>query len=226
MSDEEKFSSKIQSILRPARTIPRTKWTAASRWELNFSRFLILLSGLFLFGFGEALLFKANLGNSPWAVFAQGISKRSGISVGIATFFISGVVLLLWLPFNQYPGLGTICNMIFVAMSLQIGIDHFPTLSGLGEKIPAILLGIAMVGLGSGFYITCGLGAGPRDGLMTAIHKKTQIRVGRVRLFLELLVFLIGWLLGGVVGIGTALFALLIGNSVAFGFKIVSKYSI
>ena len=226
MGEDEKLFEKIQHILRPARTIPRTKWTASHKWEMSFPRILILLCGLFLFGFGEALLFKANLGNSPWAVFAQGVSKRTGISVGIATFAISGLVLLLWLPFGQFPGLGTLFNMIFVAMSLQIGIDHFPNFSGTLEKILAILLGVAMVGIGSGFYITCGLGAGPRDGLMTAIHKKTQIRVGRVRLYIELMVFLIGWLLGGVVGLGTAIFALLIGNSVAFGFKFVARYSI
>ena len=114
-------------------------------------------------------------------------------------------------------------NMIFVATAFQVGIDHFPQIANTFMKYVIAILGIAIVGLGSGFYITCGLGPGPRDGLMTALHKKTKVRVGRVRLVNELIVFLIGWILGGTVGIGTALFALLIGNSVAFGFKFVSK---
>ena len=181
--------------------------------------------GLALFGFGEAFLFKAGLGNSPWAVFAQGVSKKTDLTVGEATFLISAIVLAIWFPLNEKPGLGTISNMLVIAVALQIGIDHFPKFSAIYSQLLAIIFGIGLVGLGSGLYITCGLGPGPRDGLMTAIHHKTGIRVSRVRTTLEILVFLIGWSLGGVVGIGTALFALLIGNSVAFGFKFVSKFS-
>jgi uncharacterized protein len=215
----------LGNFLRPSRTIPITPWTSKNRWSINPIRALILLSGLSIFGFGEALLFKAGLGNSPWAVFAQGISRHSRLSVGEATFLISAIVLALWLPLNERPGLGTVSNMVVIAMALQLGIDHFPKFNSPLSQIFAILFGISLVGLGSGFYITCGLGPGPRDGLMTALHKKTGVRVGRVRLTLELLVFLIGWALGGTVGLGTALFALLIGNSVALSFKLVSKFS-
>lgn len=218
------FFNRLGEIFRPARTIPRTSWTSDHRWKLTPSRALILIFGLSIFGFGEALLFRAGLGNSPWAVFAQGISRHSNLSIGEATFLISAIVLAIWFPLNERPGLGTIANMVVIATALQIGIDHFPTFKSLPSKILAILLGIGLVGIGSGFYITCGLGPGPRDGLMTALHKKTGIRVGRVRLTLELLVFTLGWILGGTVGIGTALFALLIGNSVALSFKLVSRF--
>lgn len=219
------FKRKLADLLRPAKTIPRTPWTSSHRWELTPLRAFILLLGLSLFGFGEALLFKAGLGNSPWAVFAQGISKKSGLSVGEATFLVSAVVLAIWFPLNERPGIGTISNMIVIAVAMQLGIDHFPIFNTLPLKLIAILLGIGLVGLGSGFYITCGLGPGPRDGLMTALHHKTGIRVSRVRMSLEILVLLIGWILGGVVGVGTALFAVLIGNSVAIGFKLVTIFS-
>jgi uncharacterized membrane protein YczE len=218
------FFERLAHILRPARTIPKTPWTSANQWDLGVTRLLLLLLGLSCFGFGEAFLFKANLGNSPWAVFAQGIAHETGFSIGWASFLISGVVLLLWIPLGNKPGFGTLMNMVFIAITLQLGIDHLPAIHGAPIKIATILFGIALVGIGSGFYITCGLGPGPRDGLMTGIHKKTGIRVSRARLFIEILVFLLGWALGGTVGLGTALFALLIGNSVALGFKFVSIF--
>ena len=175
--------------------------------------FVVLLFGLSLFGFGEALIVKAGLGNSPWVVFAQGVSRHTNISVGEATFFISAVILAIWFPLNERPGLGTLANMVVIAMTLQVGLDHFPVFANLPSQLIAVFAGIALVGIGSGFYITCGLGPGPRDGLMTALHQKTGVRVGRVRMSIEILVFLIGALLGGKVGLGTALFALLIGRT-------------
>ena len=222
---ESNFWKRFIAFLRPARTIPTTPWTSKNRWQITPLRGIILFFGLTLFGFGEAFLFKAGLGNSPWAVFAQGVSKKTNLTVGEATFLISAIVLAIWFPLNEKPGLGTVSNMLVIAIALQIGIDHFPKFQSIHSQLLAIIFGIGLVGLGSGFYITCGLGPGPRDGLMTAIHHRTGIRVSRVRTTLEVLVFLIGWSLGGVVGIGTALFALLIGNSVAFGFKFVSKFS-
>ena len=222
---EANFFKRMSEILRPARTIPRTPWTSDHRWKLTPLRTIVLLFGLSIFGFGEALLLKAGLGNSPWAVLAQGLTRHSNLNVGEATFLISAAVLAIWFPLNEKPGLGTIANMFVIAITFEIGVDHFPNVTTFIVQIFFILSGIALIGIGSGFYITCGLGPGPRDGLMTALHHKTGIRVGRVRLILEILVFLIGWALGGTVGLGTALFALLIGNSVAFGFKFVSIFS-
>ena len=222
---ESNLWKRFIAFLRPARTIPITPWTLKNRWQITPLSGIILFFGLTLFGFGEAFLFNAGLGNSPWSVFAQGVSKKTNLTVGEATFLISAIVLAIWFPLNEKPGLGTVSNMLVIAVALQIGIDHFPKFQSIHSQLLAIVFGIGLVGLGSGFYITCGLGPGPRDGLMTAIHHRTGIRVSRVRTTLEILVFLIGWSLGGVVGIGTVLFALLIGNSVALGFKFVSKFS-
>lgn len=208
----------------PHRTIPHTSWAAATRWDLSLRRVTILLSGLSIFGLGEALLIQSNLGNSPWTVLAQGLSLHSPLTIGESTFLISSIVLSIWLPLGERPGFGTLANMVVIAISLQIGISTIPSVQhNTILSILMILIGIGAVGIGSAFYITCALGPGPRDGLMTALHKRTGIRVGRVRLFIEVLALTFGIALGGRAGLGTALFALLIGNSVAIAFTIVHK---
>jgi uncharacterized membrane protein YczE len=145
------------------------------------------------------------------------------MSIGFATLVISTFVLLLWIPLREKPGFGTISNIVLIATFIQVGTQIFPEQSSMSTGILFDLIGIAMVGLGSSLYITCGLGPGPRDGAMTGVHYRTGIRVGRVRLGIELVVLVIGWLLGGTVGIGTALFALLIGQSVAIFLGIVAR---
>lgn len=214
----------LRRILTPARTIPRTPWTAEGRWSINPQRLLVLLVGLTIFGLGDALLIQSHIGNAPWSVLAQGISRHSPLSIGLATFLISGVVLLLWIPLRQSPGFGTIANLIVIAAAIQWGLNIFPTpLHSYVAKLGYVFLGIGLVGIGSALYITCGLGPGPRDGLMTALHRKTGIRIGRVRLGIEITALIIGALLGGRIGLGTALFALLIGNSIAVALNIVHK---
>jgi len=213
-------------FLRPSKTIPRTRWTATSRWSLKFDRVLILVFGLTIFGFGDACLINAHIGNAPWSVLAQGLSKHSPLTLGMCTFLISTVVLLLWIPLKEKPGFGTLMNIVFIATAIQIGIDHFPKIDNAPIlQIFYVLLGIYLVGAGSSLYITCGLGPGPRDGLMTALHNRTGVRVGRVRLGIEIVALIIGALLGGRIGIGTALFALFIGNSVATNLNLVGKIS-
>jgi uncharacterized protein len=212
----------LKNLLRPHRTIPRTSWTAHSPWSLSISRVLILTFGLTIFGFGEALLIQSTLGNAPWSVLSQGISRHSSLSLGWATFYLSIVVLLGWIPLKQRPGFGTLANIVVIAFSLQIGTDIFPIQHHtLWIRLAYVFGGIALIGCGSSFYITCGLGPGPRDGLMTGIHRVTGIRVGRVRLFIEIIVLSIGWAAGGRVGIGTLCFALFIGNSVAIWLGLV-----
>jgi uncharacterized membrane protein YczE len=186
-------------------------------------RVLILFVGLIIFGLGDSLLIQGNQGNAPWTVFAQGLTLKTGMSIGFATLVISTFVLLLWIPLREKPGFGTISNIVLIATFIQVGTQIFPEQSSMSTGILFDLIGIAMVGLGSSLYITCGLGPGPRDGAMTGIHYRTGIRVGRVRLGIELVVLVIGWLLGGTVGIGTALFALLIGQSVAIFLGIVAR---
>ena len=208
----------------PHKTIPHTIWAASHRWNLSWLRLSILISGLTVFGFGEALLIQSNAGNSPWTVLAQGFSLHSPLSIGESTFLISALVLCIWLPLGERPGFGTLANMIVIATALQIGISIIPPVHhNLLLSVFMILIGIGAVGIGSAFYITCALGPGPRDGLMTALHKRTGIRVGRVRLFIEMIALSCGIALGGRAGLGTALFALLIGNSVAIAFSMVHK---
>lgn len=206
----------------PSRSIPRTRWRSeGSRWSSRPGTFVVLILGLWLFGTGEAMLVDATLGNAPWTVFAQGISVRAGIAIGWATFATSVVVLLMWIPLRERPGLGTIANAVVIALALQVMIGVLPTPESIGWRLAQVLGGIALVGLGSGLYLTTNLGPGPRDGLMTGIHERTGIAVTPVRLSIEIVVLAIGWLLGGTVGVGTVLFAVLIGPSVGYGLRLV-----
>lgn len=206
----------------PSRSIPRTRWRSeGSRWRSSPSTFVVLILGLWLFGTGEAMLVDATLGNAPWTVFAQGISVRAGIAIGWATFATSVVVLLMWIPLRERPGLGTIANAVVIALALQVMIGVLPTPESIGWRLAQVLGGIALVGLGSGLYLTTNLGPGPRDGLMTGIHQRTGIAVTPVRLSIEVVVLAVGWLLGGTVGVGTVLFAVLIGPSVGYGLRLV-----
>jgi uncharacterized membrane protein YczE len=217
-------SLRALNFFKPSKVVPVTPWTAQSRWSINPLRILILLFGLTIFGFGEALLIQSTLGNSPWAVLSQGLSKHTPLSLGWSTAVISVVVLSLWIPLRQWPGFGTIANIIVIAFALQMGTDWFPIQHhNFALRLLYVLGGIAIIGIGSALYITCGLGPGPRDGLMTGLHRVTGIRVGRVRLTLEIIVMSIGWAMGGRLGIGTFLFALLIGNSFAISLNLVRK---
>jgi len=213
----------LRTLLAPHKTVPITPWRAESRWQLSPTRVLILFVGLIIFGLGDSLLIQGNLGNAPWTVFAQGLTLKTGLSIGEATLLISTFVLLIWIPLREKPGFGTLSNIVLIATFIQVGTQIFPEQNSLVTGIAFDLLGIAMVGLGSALYITCGLGPGPRDGAMTGIHYRTGIRVGRVRLGIEIVVLIIGWLMGGTVGLGTALFALLIGQSVAIFLGIVAR---
>ena len=210
-------------FLRPHKTIPITPWRAASRWDLSVSRVSILFFGLFTFGIGDSLLIQSGLGNAPWSVLAQGLAKTFDSEIGLLTFIVSAIVLLLWIPLKEKPGFGTVANIVIIAGGIQLGIDFIPTTENTIVGLIYVFLGIALVGAGSSLYITCGLGPGPRDGLMTALHHKTGVRVGRVRLAIEGTVLILGALLGGVLGVGTALFALLIGQSIAIFLGIVAR---
>lgn len=186
-------------------------------------RFTILIIGLALFGIGDGLLVVAHIGNAPWSVLAQGLSLRTNIALGWWTFIISTIVLLIWIPLRVKPGFGTIANIVVIATFIQITVDLLPTPPSLWGQLTISIIGVLTVGAGSSLYLTCGLGPGPRDGLMTALHYRTGLPVGRVRLFIELVVLSLGWSLGGRVGIGTVLFALFIGYSVSFWLGIVGR---
>ncbi len=210
-------------FLRPHRTIPHTSWAGRHRWDLSPKRTFFLCFGLLIFGLGDSLFVQSGTGNAPWTVLAEGVSKRLDISLGFSTFTISTVVLLLWIPLREKPGFGTIANIVIIASSIQLGVTIFPRANNYLTGVAMDIIGIAMVGMGSALYITCALGQGPRDGLMTALHHRTGVRVGRVRLGIESTVLILGTLLGGTVGLGTALFALLIGQSIAISLGVVSR---
>ena len=214
---------KVAKFLAPHKTIPHTPWRADHRWQLSPSRVGILFFGLAIFGLGDSLLIQGNIGNAPWTVFAQGVALKSGWSIGLSTFIISIFVLLIWIPLRERPGFGTLANIVIIAIFIEVGTSIFPEQENYFSGIAFSLTGIAMVGVGSALYITCGLGPGPRDGAMTGIHGLTGIRVSRVRLGIESTVLAVGYLLGGTFGLGTVLFALLIGESVAISLGVLAR---
>lgn len=206
-------------------SIPVTIWRAPHQWSLAPLRVSILVVGLTLFGIGDGLLIVSRLGNAPWSVLSQGLSRQLGISIGWATFIVSAAVLLSWIPFKQRPGIGTLANILVIALAIDLTVAWVPVPDTLVARALLVIIGIALVGAGSALYLTCGLGAGPRDGLMTAIHYASGFSVARVRAGIETVVLALGWLLGGRVGVGTLLFALGIGGAVALWLTVVGLFT-
>jgi uncharacterized membrane protein YczE len=194
---------------------------AASRWRAGPRTLVRLMAGLWLFGTGEGLLVVSALGVSPWTVLAEGAAQQTGIGVGAATIAISFVVLALWIPLRQRAGLGTVLNAVLVGLALAAIVAVVATPDGLVLRLLLVAVGIALVALGSGLYLTCRLGPGPRDGLMTGLHRRTGRSVRLVRVCLELTVLVTGFLLGGTVGLGTLAFALGIGPGVQAALALV-----
>ncbi len=186
-----------------------------SGWRTDRRTLARLLVGLWIFGAGEACLVLATLGNSPWTVLAEGVSEQTGTGIGEVTIAISFVVLLLWIPLCQRPGLGTILNAIVVGVAIGVTLRAIGEAAGpLEIRLALVAGGIALVGAGSGLYLTSRLGAGPRDGLMTGLHARTGRSLRLVRTGIEVGVTVAGAVLGGTVGVGTLAFALLIGPAV------------
>lgn len=182
-----------------------------------------LVLGLWLFGTGEALIVAAQLGNSPWTVFAQGLSMHTSLSVGVLTNIIGAVVLVLWIPLRQKPGLGTVANVLLVGTALDVSLEVLPQPDGLLARSALCVGGILVVAVGSGLYLRCGLGPGPRDGLMTGLARVAGWPLGAARTAVEATVLLCGWLLGGLAGIGTLLFAIAIGPCVQVAVRLLSR---
>ncbi len=186
---------------------------------------VILLIGLWIFGTGDAILIAAGIGNTPWTVLAEGIAKNIDRSVGQATFFVSVAVLFLWIPLKEKPGIGTILNAIFIAAAIEVMVPRLPTPESQSLAIAQVLLGVLLIGVGSGVYLTANLGPGPRDGWMTGLQKVSGIPIARVRGAIEVTVLVIGWwALGGTFGVGTILFAVLIGPVVAICLNLAGRF--
>ncbi|MBT6415433.1 hypothetical protein [Candidatus Puniceispirillum sp.] len=197
--------------------IPTLFWSAPKPLTLRppLLSFVFLCIGLALFGLGEALLLASGAGVSPWTVFAEGVTNVTGWSIGLATFIISICVLLTWIPLRQTPGIGTIANAIIIALMLDFSLPYLPTPDGVILQSLQALIGVLVTGLGGGIYLIANLGPGPRDGLMTGLQQLTNMPIAWVRSGIEISVVIVGWYLGGTVGLGTILFAFLIGPSVA-----------
>lgn len=174
-------------------------------------RLLQLLIGLALFGAGCAIMVRAGIGLDPWTVFAEGVSKQTGIGIGWVTNIVGFLVLLLWIPLRQKPGIGTIANILLVGTSMQITLGFVPEVSGWWLQLAAFTGGVVLVAVASGLYIGANFGPGPRDGLMTGLNQRFGWPIWACRLGVEVAVLAAGWLLGGTVGLGTILFAALIG---------------
>ncbi|MDA7481289.1 hypothetical protein N9A07_02290 [Candidatus Pelagibacter ubique] len=200
-------------------------WSSEKPLNLKpkISTFFFLCLGLVLFGLGEGLLIVSFAGASPWSILAQGIALNVDLSIGIITVLISIGVLFLWLPLKQKPGIGTILNAIIIGLMIDVCIKFIPTPENYLNQLILATIAVLTVGLGGGIYLVANLGAGPRDGLMVGLQKKTNLPIATVRAFLEITVMSIGWYLGGTVGIGTLLFAFGIGPSVALGLYLVGK---
>ncbi|WP_295124644.1 YitT family protein [uncultured Leifsonia sp.] len=181
------------------------------------SRFLLtrrigqLLVGLFLYGIAIALMVRASIGVSPWDVLAQGVSYKTGIPFGLVTNIVGLLVLAFWIPLRQRPGLGTVLNVLLVGPSAQLGLWLIPQQTKLWAQVLLFAAGLALLAIATGLYIGPKLGPGPRDGLMTGLNARTGWPIWAVRTAIEVTVLVIGWFLGGDVGIGTLAFALLVG---------------
>ena len=207
------------------KNVPNVWWSSDK--PLNFkpkiSTFFYLCFGLTLFGLGEGLLIVSFTGASPWSVLAQGISLNVDLSIGIITFLISICVLFLWIFLDQKPGIGTVLNALIISVMIDLCIKFVPTPSDFIYQLILAICSVVLVGIGGGIYLVANLGPGPRDGLMIGLQRKTNLPIALVRALLEITVVTIGWYLGGVVGIGTLLFAFGIGPCVALGLYLVNK---
>ena len=205
--------------------IPKVSWSSKKTYNFKpkFSTLFFLCFGLALFGLGEGLLIVSFTGASPWSVLAQGISLNVDLSIGTITLLISIAVLILWVPLGQKPGLGTIFNALIIALMIDLCIKFVPTPSTYINQIILAAFSVITVGIGGGIYLVSNLGAGPRDGLMIGLQKVTNLPIAAVRATLEITVVGVGWYLGGIVGVGTLLFAFGIGPCVAFGLYLVDK---
>lgn len=188
----------------------------AGRLPLRLANLFI---GLMLFALAMALLIRAQLGVDPWDVLHLGLANHIPLSLGTIVILVGVVVLLAWIPLKQWPGLGTIANVLLIGLGLDLFLWLIPDVHGLGWQILTLVGAIVINGLGGALYIGCHFGPGPRDGLMTGLHLRTGKSIRLLRTIIEVCVLGIGWLLGGPVGVGTVAYALLIGPATQFFFR-------
>ncbi|MGW7008468.1 membrane protein YczE [Streptomyces sp. NPDC054933] len=174
-------------------------------------RLVHLYVGLVLYGASDALLVRAGLGLDPWDVLHQGVTRRTGLSIGTVSIITGALVLLLWWPMRQRPGLGTVSNVLLIGLSLDATLRLVPVLHSMAARVPLLAAAIVLNAIATGLYISARFGPGPRDGLMTGLHRRTGRSIRLVRTAIEVVVLATGFLLGGSVGVGTVAYALAIG---------------
>ncbi|MEV5168834.1 hypothetical protein AB0K66_29960 [Streptomyces werraensis] len=174
-------------------------------------RLFQLYAGLALYGASSALLVRSGLGLEPWNVLHQGLSERTGLSMGVVLTAVGALVLLLWIPLRQRPGLGTVSNVLVIGVAMDATLAVVPDAHGMAVRVALMASGIVLNGAATGLYIAARFGPGPRDGLMTGLNRRTGVSVRLVRTAIEITVVVTGFVLGGTVGVGTLLYAVTIG---------------
>ena len=204
-----KSISKIFSLT----SVPSLFWSAPTPLSIKppLLSVLFLFIGLSIFGFGHAILFGSNFGVSPWMVLAQGLAIQFEIGIGLSIIVVSFGVLLFWIPLKEKPGIGTFINFFVVAAVIEMTLPYIPYQTDISLKLLQLFVGILVIGIGGSIYLIANLGPGPRDGLMTGLSRKTGTPMAYVRNVLEVSVVIIGWSLGGTAGVGTLIFAIMIG---------------
>ena len=206
--------------------VPILSWSSSQELNIKPKKITLayLIFGLILFGLGETLLINAHIGVSPWFVLQQGMSFKTGYSIGITTFIVGIIVLFIWIPLKQKPGIGTILNIIIISIVIDVSLPYLPHPENFFLKLLQTVFGVLVVGIGSGFYLIANLGPGPRDGLTTGLQNKTNLSFSLVRTLIEISAVISGWCLGGVLGLGTIVYALGIGPCVSASFFYIRKY--
>ena len=216
------IGARVFAALRPSPRVPTLPWSAhGSNWFASPTTLSVLFLGLVLFGVGEGALVAAGLGNAPWTVLAQGVARRTPLDIGGATIVVSLLVLLGWIPLRQRPGLGTVGNVVVIGVVLDVASRVLPNPHAFAWQLLQVALGILTIAVASALYLTANLGPGPRDGWMTGIHRRTGIGIATVRTTIEVCALVLGIALGGHAGLGTVLFAVLVGYALAAIFRIL-----
>jgi uncharacterized membrane protein YczE len=197
----------------------------ASRWSpaVVLPRLPGLLVGLVLFGVGIALMARAGLGLGPWEVFHQGIALLTGLQLGTVSILVGIPVMAAWYPLGERPGVGTILNIAIIGTATNVAMDLIPAAQDLPVQVVMMLAGVGTIAVGSGLYLASDLGPGPRDGLMTGLHLRFGWSIRRARTGIELGVLVLGFVLGGTIGIGTIVFALGIGPAVQVALRVFDR---
>ena len=207
-------------VPRPSRAVPHVAWSADSYWRLSPPTWFVLILGLVIFGVGEGLLVQSHLGATPWTVFALGLVHQTGWSIGWATGLTSALVMIGWIPLRERIGIGSVLNALLFPFVLDATVTVVPAPHTLVARIALMVAGLLVFALGASLYLSTRSGPGPRDGLMTGIQKRFDWPIAWVRSSLEAFAMGTGWLMGGTIGVGTALFVVGIGYFIAMYFSL------